>query len=119
MNRRARDGDDANRESSRERARWAGKAREIGWGKRRAACWAATWAAPKKHSPRGLCRRYDYIFNTIPPSQHSFYQLISLPASEEAVMVKCSYQCQIEACAKLTVSVTWARNPDVGPTFRV
>jgi hypothetical protein len=52
----------------------------------------------KENSPHDLCCSHGlHIFKTIPASQHNFYRLISLPPSEEAIVVKCSCQCQIEA----------------------
>jgi hypothetical protein len=45
----------------------------------------------KENSPHDLCCSHGWhIFKTIPASQHNFYRLISLPPSEEAIVVKCS-----------------------------
>jgi hypothetical protein len=74
----------------------------------------------EENSPHDLCCSHGWhIFKTIPASQHNFYRLISLPPSEEAIVVKFSCQCQIEAifCAsrrgsavcKTEVAVTWAQ----------
>jgi hypothetical protein len=91
---------------------------------RDAACgYGDTWASCQLLGPHQrkqptrtylCCSHGLHILKTIPASQHNFYRLISLPPSEEAIVVKCYCQCQIEAifCAS-------RRGCHVGPTSRV